>query len=110
MRQFEEWCRLLLLDALQCAGFFRAAGQRAAAADIVRLNRRAAGAAGHARMVAAALDILLAAAFIRQCLSPACCIHSACYHPASNLSFEPVGVHCSQAGWGRGVGCDRACG
>ena len=66
VRQFEEWCRLLLLDAMQRAGLFRAAGQRTAAADIVRLNRRAAGAAGHARMVDAALDILLAARFIRQ--------------------------------------------
>ena len=65
VRRFEGWCRLLLLDAVQRAGFFRATGQRAATADIVRLNKRAAGAAGHARMVEAALDILLVASFIR---------------------------------------------
>lgn len=54
-----------MLDAMQRAGFFRVAGQRTAAADITRLNRRAAGDAGHARMVDAALDILLAAGFLR---------------------------------------------
>lgn len=69
VRRFEGWCRLLLLDAVQRAGYFRAGGQRAATADIVRLNRRAAGAAGHARMVEAALDILLAAGLIRHGLS-----------------------------------------
>lgn len=69
VRRIEGWCRLLLLDAVQRAGYFRAGGQRAATADIVRLKRHAAGAAGHARMVEAALDILLAAGFIRHELS-----------------------------------------
>lgn len=81
VRQFEEWCHLLLLDALQRAGFFQVAGQRAAAADIMRLNRRAASAGGHARMVDAALDILLAAGFIRCLPSPASSTRLICHRP-----------------------------
>lgn len=65
MLHFEGWCRLLLLDAMQRAGFFRAARQTATLQAIVQLNKRSVGSSGHARMVQAALDILLTAGYLR---------------------------------------------
>lgn len=52
--EFEEWVGLLLLEALQQSGFFRAAGQRHRLA-----NMRAAIRPDFSRFIAEAVDLLL---------------------------------------------------
>ena len=54
--EFEEWVCLLLLDALQRAGFFTAAGQQHSLADM-----RAAIGVDYSRFIAEAVDILVSA-------------------------------------------------
>ncbi len=51
--EFEEWVGLLLLEALQRAGLFRAAGQRHTAADM-----RAAVRPDFSRFIVEAVDLL----------------------------------------------------
>ena len=59
---FEEWVCLLLLDALQRAGFFRAARQLHALADM-----RAAVSEDYSRFIAEAVDILVCAGMLSRC-------------------------------------------
>ena len=63
--EFEEWVCLLLLDALQRAGFFVAAGQAHSLADM-----RAAVSADYSRFIAEAVNILVSAGMrLSRCLT-----------------------------------------
>ena len=68
MRRFETWCHLLLLDAWQRAGMFKEPNVSATVAGIVKQNIEAKGASAtrHARMIQAALDILVSSGLLRR--------------------------------------------
>ena len=68
MRRFEAWCHLLLLDAWQRAGMFKEPNISATVAGIAKQNMEARGASAtrHARMIQAALDILVSSGLLRR--------------------------------------------
>ena len=68
MRSFEAWCHLLLLDAWQRAGMFKEPNVSATVAGIAGQNAAARGASAtrHARMIQAALDILVSSGLLRR--------------------------------------------
>ena len=67
MRKFEAWCHLLLLDAWQRAGMFKEPDVSATVAGIARQNSEVTGVSArrHARMIQAALDILVSSGLLR---------------------------------------------
>ena len=75
MRNFESWCHALLLDAWQRAGLFKEPGSSATVTEIAKLNSRVRGisALGHARMIQAALDILVSSGLLRH--APVALLH-----------------------------------
>lgn len=74
VRCFEEWCHMLLLGAWQRAGMFKEPAESASVADVAKLNIRVTGisALGRARMIQAALDILVSGGLLRHVPTPAC--------------------------------------
>ena len=75
MRKFEAWCHLLLLDAWQRAGMFSEPNVSTTVAGIAKHNTevRGASATRHARMIQAALDILVSSDLLRQGSAKLCC-------------------------------------
>ena len=57
---FERWCVVLLLDAVQCAGWFKVPGDSATAAEVLAKSP-----GGRARTIAELLQILEAAGFVK---------------------------------------------
>ena len=89
MRNFESWCHVLLLDAWQRAGLFKEPGSSATVTEIAKLNSRVRGisALGHARMIQAALDILVSSGLLRH--APVALLHH-----SLQLHIWPSYQHC----------------